>query len=68
MADASIKIELKGAQGVTMPDYSMEPHELWDKPWEGLPPDESPWERDEVSDEENGPTKNPPNRRGKWVR
>lgn len=43
----------------------MEIHELWDEPWEGLPPDEAAYDWDEVSAEENGPTKNAPNQRGR---
>jgi len=49
-------------------DIGDEPHELWDEPWEGLPPDEAPWEWDEVEREKNGKTKNPPNRKGVWYR
>jgi len=46
----------------------MEIHELWDEPWEGLPEEEAAWEWDLVSEEENGETKNPPNRSGNWMR
>lgn len=46
----------------------MEIHELWDEPWESLPPDEAAYDWDEVSAEENGPTKNAPNQRGRWIR
>jgi hypothetical protein len=44
-----------------------EPHELWDEPWEGLPPEKAPWEWDEVERERNGITKKHPGR-GKWHR
>lgn len=44
------------------------PHELWDEPWEGLPPDEAPWHWKEEDREQNGLTKHPPNRKGKWYR
>jgi hypothetical protein len=46
----------------------MEIHELWDEPWEALPPDEARWDWDMVGKEEDGSTKNPPNRRGRWKR
>ena len=36
------------------------PHELWDEPWEGLPEEEGAWEWDSVGEQENGPTKTPP--------
>ncbi len=51
-----------------VPDLEDEPHELWDEPWEGLPPEESPWEWDEENRYKNGKTKKPPNRKGKWYR
>jgi hypothetical protein len=37
----------------------MEIHELWDEPWEGLPPEDSPWEWNLVDEEENGDRHNP---------
>lgn len=43
-------------------------HELWDEPYEGLPEEEEAWTWDEEAQEKNGPTKNPPNRKGKWYR
>jgi hypothetical protein len=46
----------------------MGPHELWDEPWEGLPEEEAAWERDLVAEEENGPTKTPPDARPAWKR
>jgi hypothetical protein len=46
----------------------MEIHELWDEPWEGLPEEESAWEWDPVSEEENGVTKNPPDGKPGWKR
>ena len=46
----------------------MGPHELWDEPWEGLPEEEGAWEWDLVNEEENGPTKNPPDARPGWKR
>jgi hypothetical protein len=46
----------------------MGPHELWDEPWEELPEEEGAWEWELVSDEENGPTKNPPDHRPGWKR
>ena len=44
------------------------PRELWDEPWEGLPEDEAAWEWDFVDEEENGPTKQPPDARPGWKR
>jgi hypothetical protein len=46
----------------------MDIHELWDEPWEGLPEEEAAWEWDFVSEEENGPTKNPPTKKRGWIR
>jgi len=46
----------------------MEIHELWDDPLDGLPPDGAPWDWELESAEEDGPTKNPPNRKGQWKR
>jgi hypothetical protein len=46
----------------------MEPFELWDEPWEGLPADEEAWNWDEEDRVKNGPTKNPPNRKATWYR
>jgi len=46
----------------------MGPHELWDEPWEGLPEEEAAWEWDLVDEEENGPTKTPPDSRPGWKR
>ena len=40
----------------------MGPHELWDEPWEGLPEEDAAWEWNLIDEEENGATKNPPNR------
>jgi hypothetical protein len=44
------------------------PHELWDEPWEGLPEEDAAWEWDLVDEEENGPTKIPPDGRPGWKR
>jgi hypothetical protein len=46
----------------------MGPHELWDEPWEGLPEEAAAWEWDIVDEEENGPTKQPPNSSRGWKR
>jgi hypothetical protein len=46
----------------------MEPFELWEEPWEGLPEEEEAWTWDEEGRVKNGQTKNSPNRRGKWYR
>jgi hypothetical protein len=51
-----------------MSDFNMDVHELWDEPWEGLPEEEAAWEWELVDEEENGPTKNPPNQKGTWKR
>lgn len=45
-----------------------EPHDLWDDPRDGLPPDEAPWDWDEVGRQKNGKTKNHPGRNGDWYR
>src|SRR5437879_3785653 len=44
----------------------MGPHELWDEPWEGLPEEEAPWERELIDEQENGSTKNPPDGQRGW--
>ena len=44
------------------------PHELWDEPWKGLPEEEAAWEWNLVSEEENGKTKTPPDKRPGWKR
>jgi hypothetical protein len=46
----------------------LEPHELCDDPREELPEEDAAWQWDLVDSEENGPTRNPPNRRGRWKR
>ncbi|HYT92036.1 MAG TPA: hypothetical protein VEL76_25195 [Gemmataceae bacterium] len=51
-----------------MSDFDMDIHELWDEPWEGLPEEDGAWEWDEVKQEENGPTKGPPNHKKGWKR
>jgi hypothetical protein len=51
-----------------MGGFDMDIHELWDEPWEGLPEEEQAWGWDEVKEEENGPTKNPPNQKKGWKR
>ena len=44
----------------------MGPHELWDEPWEGLPEEDGAWKWDLVDEEENRPTKGPPDGRPGW--
>lgn len=46
----------------------MEIHELWDEPWEGLPEEDAAWEWDLLDEEENGPTKAPPDGKPGWKR
>jgi hypothetical protein len=55
-------------EAAAMSDFDMEIHELWDEPWEGLPEEEGAWEWDPVSEEEDGPTKIPPNQKPGWKR
>ena len=38
----------------------MEPFELWDEPWEGLPEEDEAWTWDLVSEEMNGESGFPP--------
>jgi hypothetical protein len=49
-------------------DFNLDIHEVWDEPWEGLPEEESAWEWDLVSEEENGRTKQPPDAKKGWKR
>jgi hypothetical protein len=44
------------------------PHQLWDDPWEGMPPQDAPWNWELLDAVENGPTKNPPDYELGWKR
>jgi hypothetical protein len=44
------------------------PAQLYPEPWEGLDPEDSPWEWDLVEEEENGATRNPRSRQPGWRR
>jgi len=43
----------------------MEPFELWDEPWEGLPEEDEAWTWDLIDEEENGNSRFPPGYR-RW--